>query len=96
VPLLKADAVQLAANEFLPVEAFAIPVANRVTVPRIIAGPRTSSVALGVVVLMPILAVGEAPIETAELPIVDAPVNRGTKFVVPVPVIVAAEERQEV
>src|SRR5277367_4650036 len=55
-----------------------------------VAGPLTSRVVAGVVVLTPILAVAPDPVWTrAELPRLVALVQRGTKFGVPAPVTVA-------
>lgn len=53
VPLLNAEAVQPMGCEVLPAVAVAVPVAGRLSKPRIVPPPFTSSLAAGVVVPMP-------------------------------------------
>ena len=88
---MNADAFRSMGWEFLPAVAVAVPVDGRVNEPRRLVLPATSRAAAGVVVLIPILAVGDDPVwNTAELPTVDAVRKSDKNPGVPEPVMVAA------
>ena len=55
--LLKAEAARFSGWELAPLVAVAVPVAGKLSMPRIVPAPFTSSVVAGVIVLMPILNV---------------------------------------
>lgn len=91
VVLLNTDAFRSIACDLLPADDVVVPTAVRVNRPRIVPWPTTSRAVAGVFVLMPILAFGDVPDwNTAELPIVAAPVKSGRKPAVPAPVIMLA------
>src|SRR5277367_5925530 len=76
--------------ERLPPAAEAMPLEGIVSCPLMLAVPVPSRAALGALLLIPILAVGDEPVwKTAEFPMVAAAVNRGRKLAVPDPVMVA-------
>src|SRR5690242_14301500 len=87
VPLLNDDASRLKGPELDPALAVAVPRLGNCTWPRTTALPFTSSVAAGVVLLIPILAVAPEPDwKITELTMSDVVSHSGTKFTVPVPV----------
>ena len=61
VALLKTDADKISGSEFSPAVAVALPIDGKVSAPRMVPPPATSSVLAGVVVLIPILAVLPEP-----------------------------------
>src|SRR5215831_19559950 len=85
VPLLNEDAVCRNCCEFLPLVAVAVPFEGRLSSPRIVPPPFTSSVLAGVVVFTPIFAALPLPTwNTTELPsVLPSGVQRGTKLTVP-------------
>jgi hypothetical protein len=90
VELLKLEAARLKGCELAPAVAVAAAVAGRVSAPRIVPAPFTSRVELGVMVFKPTFAVVPEPDwKSIELPSALALVQRGRKFVVPVPVTAA-------
>ena len=100
VLLLNTDAPTFNGWEFEPLAAVATAMPGRLSAPRMVPAPFTSSVVVGVVVLMPILAVAPVPVcETTELMMSLVVSHRGRKFNVPNPVIAAlgvADEGVEV
>jgi hypothetical protein len=87
VPLLKAEAARSMGSEFAPLVAVATPALGRLSKPRIVLPPLTSSVAAGFVVLIPTFAVLPDPDwKITELMMSEVESHSGTKFNVPVPV----------
>src|SRR5260370_30682542 len=91
VPLLNDEATNPSACEFLPPVAAAAPVAGRVSRPSTFSEPFTSSVAAGVVVLIPTLAVLPEPLwNKTEFATFDVLAHRGSKVRVPRPLTLVA------
>ena len=86
--LLNDDAPRPIGCELLPAVAVATPPAGRPSVPRTVALPLTSSVLVGVVVLIPILAVVPLPVWLmAEFSMSLAVLHRGMRLTVPPEVV---------
>src|SRR3984957_9559837 len=88
--LLNADATKPIGLEMVPADAVAFPELGRLSSPRMVAPPFTSSVAAGVVELMPIFAAVPLPVwNSTELVSALVLVQSGMKSAVPDPVTLA-------
>src|SRR5271168_3204142 len=96
VPLLNDDPCSKNGCELNPAPAVAVPVLGNCNGPREITLPFTSSVAAGVIVLMPTATVLPEPDwNSTELPRTELLVQRGTKSVVPEPLTRAVAPTSE-